>query len=253
MRHPMFRETGYFTPGDLRFERLSQGIIFASMVVLSLSTMTSLPQGTRITLLVLDAIFGACFAIEYGLRIYFAKDRLKYIFSFWGIVDFIAIVPSLFFAGTNLKALRALRLLRLIRLLKLARTSAALQRLGRAFEKVKYEFAVFGLLSALVFYVAAVGIYTFENEAQPDTFSSIPAAMWWAVATLTTVGYGDVYPITAAGRIFTGLVLLVGLGLVAVPTGLIAAALQEEHGTDETTPSGQGNPPRQPPADNNQP
>lgn len=228
MHNPVFRETGGPTPGNPLFERISQGIIILSLLAMSISTMSSIPSALRIALITFDVIAGIVFAGEYAMRIYFAKDRRAYIFSFWGIIDFIAVIPSLFIAGADLKALRAIRLLRLFRLLKLARTSTALIRLGNAFKDQRYEFAVFGLLSILILYIASVGVYTFEHEAQPDAFPSIPAAMWWAVATLTTVGYGDVYPITAGGRVFTGVVLFVGLGLVAVPTGLIATALQHD-------------------------
>ena len=226
MHQPMFRETGGPTPGNSRFERASQALIILSMIVMSVATMQSLPAEMKSALLAIDMLIGVGFLIEYVMRIYFAHDRRKYLFSFWGIIDFIAVIPALFLGGTEFKALRAIRLLRLFRLMKLYRSTAALQRLFNAFRNQRYEFAVFGILSALLFYVAAVGIYTFENEAQPDAFPSIPAAMWWAVVTLTTVGYGDVYPVTTGGRIFTGVILLLGLGLIAVPTGLIAAALE---------------------------
>lgn len=206
------------------------------MIVLSLMTMQSLSSEVRTALAVGDMLIGLAFALEYALRIYKAQDRRAYIFSFWGIIDFIAIVPSLFIGGIDLRTMRAIRLLRLTRLLKLYRTSAAMQRLLRAFEAVRYEFIAYALLSLLIFFIASVGIYAFENQAQPDVFPSIPAAMWWAVATLTTVGYGDVYPITVAGRIFTTIILLVGLGLVAVPTGLIASALQNDPSEAPSSP-----------------
>ena len=124
-----------------------------------------------------------------------------------------------------------MRLLRLVRLLKLFRTSVALDRLGRALHLVKGELIVFGILSALMLYVSAVGIYLFEHEAQPEAFSSIPQSLWWAVASFTTVGYGDLYPITTGGRIFTSLVLFIGLGIVAVPSAIITTALVETQGT----------------------
>ncbi len=235
MHNMMFRKTGHATPGDPRFEKISQVLIVASLLVMSIATMTSIPNGVRNVLITIDALIGAGFAIEYALRIYFAADRRKYIFSFWGIIDFIAVIPALFIGGTQWKALRIIRLLRLFRLMKLYRSSAALHRLGEAFKEQKYEFIVFGMLSVLMFYVAAVGIYTFEHEAQPEAFPSIPASFWWALTTLTTVGYGDIYPITTGGRLFTGVILLIGLGLVAVPTGLIAAALQNDSPTEQAT------------------
>lgn len=102
-----------------------------------------------------------------------------------------------------------------------------MKRYNRAFNIAKEELIVFGAAALIIFYLASVGIYFFENEAQPQNYGSVFSSMWWAVATLTTVGYGDVYPITAGGRIFTFFVLITGLGVVAVPTGLIASALSQ--------------------------
>ena len=120
---------------------------------------------------------------------------------------------------------RALRLLRLFRILKLARYSQSISRLGLALKLAREELILFLAISIIVIYLAAVGIYYFERDIQPEAFASIPHAMWWAVVTLTTVGYGDLYPVTAGGKVFTFLILLVGLGLVAVPAEIIASAL----------------------------
>ncbi|WOI52635.1 ion transporter [Parvularcula sp. LCG005] len=215
-----------FRPGVRAFDLTIQSVIIISLVAMTAGTVQSLPRGVLIfchVLLVLCLLF---FVLEYALRIYLAENRWGYIFSFWGIVDFLSIIPSIFLPGSDGLALRAARLIRLVRILKLYRTSHALHRLNWAFRAVRQELLAMLLIALLVFFVAAAGIYEFEHEAQPEVFSSIPAAMWWAVATLTTVGYGDAYPITVAGKIFTGIILVLGLGLVAVPTGLLAAALQ---------------------------
>ena len=119
------------------------------------------------------------------------------------------------------------RLFRLFRVLKLLRFSRALQRMGMAFGKVRAELVVFLIATGFTLFAAATGIYYFENPAQPEAFASIFHSLWWAVCTLTTVGYGEVYPITAGGKIFTVVILMVGLGVVAVPTGLISSALSE--------------------------
>ena len=234
MHNPMFRETGRATPGDPRFEKTSQALIIASILVMSIGTMQSISPSFRTALIFIDAVIGVGFAIEYGLRIYFANNRRNYIFSFWGVIDFIAVIPALIVGGTEWKVLRIIRLLRLLQLMKLYRSSAALHRLGAAFKEQQYELIVFGFLSALMFYVAAVGIYIFEHDVQPEAFPSVPASLWWSLVTLTTVGYGDVYPVTTGGRIFTGGILIIGLGLVAVPTGLIAAALQNDTSANKT-------------------
>lgn len=211
------------------FDLTVQALIIISIAGIVIGTLPDLDAGTRSILVAIETTSIILFTVEYGLRIYSSDDKLKYLFSFWGLIDFFAIVPTLFLSGFDLRALRALRLMRLARILKLGRYSKALQRLTRAMHDIKDEFVCFLFISLIVFFLAASGIYYFENEAQPDQFSSIPASMWWAVATLTTVGYGDVYPITAGGRVFTTLILMIGLGLVAVPAGLIAAALQDSN------------------------
>jgi voltage-gated potassium channel len=167
------------------------------------------------------------FAVEYLTRVVCAPRPLRYIFSFWGLIDLLAILPLLALLNPEWLAIRVLRLLRLIRLLKLFRTSRALDRMARAFRSVRGELTVFAVLAALVLYVAAVGIYVFEHPVQPEAFSSIPKSLWWAVASLTTVGYGDLVPLTLGGRIFTTLVLFVGLGVVAGPAAIITTALLE--------------------------
>jgi len=119
------------------------------------------------------------------------------------------------------------RALRLVRLLKLFRSSHSLERLVEAMVQVRGELVVFGVISALTLYVSAVGIYIFEHEAQPEVFTSILTSLWWAVASFTTVGYGDMVPITAGGRVFTSFVLFLGLGIVAVPAAIVTTALLE--------------------------
>lgn len=147
-----------------------------------------------------------------------------------GIVDLMAILPFDLALGLDLRSVRALRLLRLFRIFKLARYSKAMNRYRDAFISIKEELVLFGVTAMIILYLSSVGIYYFENPAQPEVFSSVFTAMWWAVVTLTTVGYGDVYPVTIGGRIFTTLILMVGLGVVAVPTGLFAAALNKVKG-----------------------
>ena len=129
--------------------------------------------------------------------------------------------------GADLKSLRAVRLFRLLRLLKFLRYGDTLKNLKQSFDNVKKELTLFSAATLLLIYFSSVGIYFFENEAQPDAFSSVFNAMWWSVATLTTVGYGDIYPITTGGKIFSTFIVFIGLGLVAVPTGLIASSLTQ--------------------------
>jgi len=210
------------------FELFIQGVIIVSLAALCLQTVKGFPDWAYVALNLIDAAALFVFVIEYGLRAMLAERPTHYLFSFWGLIDFLAIVPAIAFSGSGSYVFRSFRLLRIIRILKLARYSKALQKLARAFSSIRDDLAVFCFLSLIIFFVAASGIYYFENEAQPDKFSSIPASMWWAISTLTTVGYGDVYPVTAGGKLFTVFILMVGLGLVAVPVGLIASALTRD-------------------------
>lgn len=210
------------------FEIGVQVLILLSLVTLALETMTVWTEPQLWVIERLDELIVGLFLIEYILRIAAAENKRRYLFSFWGIVDFLAVVPTILLAGLDFKALRALLFLRLVRLLKLGRYHQGVERLIRAFREVLPEFIIFFAASMVLLYLASAGIYFLEREAQPDVFSSIPAAMWWAVATFTTVGYGDIYPVTAGGKIFTGLIVLIGLCLVGIPAGLIAAALVEQ-------------------------
>jgi len=120
-----------------------------------------------------------------------------------------------------------MRLFRVLRLLKVLRYTKALDRFKKAFRSIKEELILFLLASGVLIYLASAGIYYFERQAQPEAFESVFHSMWWAIATLTTVGYGDTYPVTVGGRLFTTVILFIGLGVVAVPTGLVASALSE--------------------------
>jgi len=162
------------------------------------------------------------------VRLISAPKPLRYLFSFWGVVDFLACVPAILFLAPDLQSVRALRLIRILRVIKLLRIGRAYDRLSNAVIAIKSELLIVMLLAAIALYLSAVGIYFFERETQPEAFSSIPASLWWAVATMTTVGYGDIYPVSPGGKVFTGLVLLVGLALVALPAGLFTAALLDE-------------------------
>lgn len=179
------------------------------------------------------------FTIEYLLRVWSCPDikegkyedsfrgRLKYMCSIPALIDLAAIAPfylSLFFVMD----LRFLRVFRVFRIFKLTRYSNAMAMLLRVFkEESSSFFAAFSIL-AIVLITAASGIYLLEHEVQPEAFGSIPAAMWWATATLTTVGYGDVTPITPLGKVFGGLITVVGMGMVALPAGILASGFSAQ-------------------------
>ena len=209
------------------FDYVIRTLIFLSLLLFSLETLPGLDPELLELFDLMELITVVIFTVEYFLRILVADKKRGYILSFYGLVDLIAILPFYISSGIDLRSLRVFRFFRLLRALKLLQYSRAVKRLTTAFQEVKSEFFIFFVSALFVLYVSAVGIYYFENEAQPEVFASIFHSFWWAVATLSTVGYGDMYPITTGGRIFASFVVFTGLGVVAVPTGLIAAALSK--------------------------
>lgn len=174
------------------------------------------------------------FSLEYFSRIWSAPDsplyahlppykaRLKYLTSFMAIVDFLAIAPFLlsFFSVD----LRFLRIVRLIRILKLTRYNSAMISLMEVIKKEGRTFFSVLLVLVIILIIASSGMYLIEHRVQPDSFGSIPQAMWWTIVTLATVGFGDVVPITPLGKFFGGMTMLVGIGVVALPAGILASA-----------------------------
>lgn len=215
-----------------RWDYLVQALIVLSLVSFAVETLPDLSSEFRLWLRFIEVFTIAIFTMEYVVRLLLSRPRFLYAFSFFGIVDLLAILPFYIASGIDLRSLRAFRLLRLFRLLKLARYSKAMQRFHRAFLIAREELVLFGFTALIVLYLSAVGIYYFERDAQPAEFSSVFQSLWWAVSTLTTVGYGDVVPVTVGGRVFTFFVLVIGLGIVAVPTGLFASALSKTRETD---------------------
>jgi len=209
------------------FALFIQTLILVSLVSFSFETLPKLSPASVKWLYVTEVVTVAIFTGEYLLRVLVAEKKLGYVFSFFGLVDLLAILPFYVTAGLDLRWIRGLRFLRLFRVFKMARYSRAVQRFHRAFLIAKEEIVLFLCVAALVLYFSAVGIYYCEHEAQPEAFASVFHSLWWAVATLTTVGYGDVYPVTVGGKIFTFVVLLIGLGIVSVPAGLVASALSK--------------------------
>ncbi len=213
------------SPGGRVFGFCIQTLIIVSIISFSMETLPDLSQGTHDLLRIIEIVTVAIFSVEYLLRIVVADKKSAFIFSFYGVVDLIAILPFYLTVGLDLRTLRIFRLLRLLRLLKLARYSRALDRMYRAFQLVRTDLALCMMAAMVFIYLSAVGIYYFENPAQPEQFKSVFHSLWWAVATLTTVGYGDIYPVTVGGRIFTFVILMIGLGIITIPTGIMAAAM----------------------------
>ena len=208
-------------------------LILYSICTLTIETLPSLDHRLVHFLGISEIVITILFTIEYLLRIVSEKKKLSYVFSFYGLIDLIAILPFYLSLGLDLRGLRAFRIFRIFRLLKLTRYSNAINRFHRALILAKEELILFLVATLILLYLAAFGIYHFENEAQPESFKSIFHSIWWAITSLTTVGYGDVYPITAGGRFFTFFVLVIGLGVVAVPPGLVASSLSKAREEEE--------------------
>jgi voltage-gated potassium channel len=206
------------------FDLCIQVLILFSILSFTLETMPSVSDEVKRTLHVLDIICLIVFSLEYILRIVVADKPIQYATSFFGIIDLMAIAPFYLALGLDLRAVRLFRVMKIFRTFKIARYSKAIERFGRAFKVAKEEIILFSIMTLILLYISSVGIYYFEHAVQPEKFASIVDSMWWSVATLTTVGYGDIYPITVGGKIFTFLVLMIGLGVVSVPAGLIASA-----------------------------
>ncbi len=230
-------------PGDWAsrlFDLLLMALIILNVVAVILETVEELFSHYDPLFRAFDLFSVAVFSVEYLLRVWSCtaderyaaapiRGRLRYMRTPLAVIDLVAILPFyLPLLFVDLRFVRAIRLFRLFRLFKMARYSESMRTLGRVLTLKKEELLVslFTLLILLVF--SSSMIYHVEKEAQPEVFSSIPAAMWWGVVTLTTVGYGDVYPVTPAGKFIGALVILVGIGMFALPAGILASGFVEE-------------------------
>ena len=212
------------------FDLFVQSLIIFSISVFAIETLPNLTLRSLEILSYLEVVIVSIFTFEYLLRLIVSKNKIGFIFSFWGIIDLLAIVPFYlitFGLDLDLVFLRTLRLFRLVRIIKLARYSKSFTRIMLAFKIAKEDLLVAFGATSIMLIIASFGIYIFENPVQPDKFSSVFHSLWWALATLTTVGYGEIYPITLGGKVFTGLILMIGLGIVALPAGIIASSLTE--------------------------
>jgi voltage-gated potassium channel len=181
----------------------------------------------------------AVFSVEYLMRLWSAdlvhrcgavRSRVAFVLSPMAIIDLLAILPFYLpmFLPIDLRFLRVLRLLRIFRIFKLKRYIGAIDVISDVFRKKKEDLLVTFVVAFFVMLVSSTIMYYAEHDAQPQSFSNIVASFWWAVATLTTVGYGDIYPITAVGKVISSVIAFIGIGLVALPTGIISAGFIDE-------------------------
>jgi voltage-gated potassium channel len=217
-------------------------LISASVIAVILESIPSIDAKYAEALSLFEIITVAVFSVEYVLRIWSSvehasasgkspfRTRLHYMVSFQAIIDLVAILPFylLMFGAFGSVDMRFLRAVRLLRVLKLTRYSAAMNMVFITFRENGRALAAAFLILVTIMLLAASGMYYFERESQPVAFGSIPASMWWAFATLTTVGYGDVTPITVGGKIFGALITVVGIGMVALPTSILASGYSQQ-------------------------
>jgi voltage-gated potassium channel len=217
-------------------------LIALSILAVILESEASLAKEYHTAFLIFEWFSTLVFSVEYLTRLWICveeeryrhpiKGRIKYIFSPMALVDLLAIMPFYlaFFVDSNTvdaRFIRGIRLFRLFRLFKIGRYSESITELLSVFSRKKEELAITFFAVIILLILSASVIYLVEHKAQPQAFSSIPAAMWWGVATLTTVGYGDVYPITSLGKFCGSIIALLGVGIVALPAGIIASGFNE--------------------------
>lgn len=229
-------------PGDRPsriFDLAIRGLIAANVVAVVVETVPAVRAAAAGWFHAFEVASVAVFTVEYLLRVWSAPEggrfegavrgRLRFAVTPLALVDLAAVLPAyLPFLGVDLRILRGVRLVRLVRILKLARYSRALRSMGAAFRRRREELVLSLSLVGLLVLVASSLMYYAEHAAQPEVFGSIPEALWWGVVTLTTLGYGDVVPVTTLGRVMGGLFALSGVLLIALPTALLGSAFVQE-------------------------
>jgi voltage-gated potassium channel len=218
------------TPSGRIFDILLLVLILISVLAVTLESVTSIRLKFATELKTLEWIITIIFTIEYMVRIWIINRSVKYIFSFYGIIDFLAIIPTylaLFIAGTqSLIIIRALRLLRVFRILKITRYTREGKILIQALIASRVKISVF--LFGVVTIILIIGTIMYLVEGEPNGFDNIPKSIYWAVVTLTTVGYGDITPQTPLGQLISGFVMILGYAIIAVPTGIVSVEISNE-------------------------
>ena len=206
--------------------------IIASIILVMLESVKSLDERYHDFFNISEWIITILFTIEYFARIISVKKPSQYIFSFYGIIDLLSTIPkylSLFMGGAHaLVALRGLRLLRIFRILKLARFVGATDNLGRALMASRYKIFVF--ISSVVVICVIIGTMMYLIEGDESGFTNIPISIYWTIVTLTTVGYGDIAPQSPFGQFLASLVMILGYGIIAIPTGIVSVEMAKGKG-----------------------
>ncbi|WP_010521829.1 ion transporter [Aquimarina agarivorans] len=210
-------------------------LILASVLLVMLESIVALDEKYSYYFNIFEWIITILFTIEYFLRIYISEKPKKYIFSSLGIIDLLSIVPkyiSLFLVGSNLLiSLRALRLLRVFRILKLAHYIKESNKLVQSLKASRIKISVF--LLAVVVLCILLGTVMYIVEGAENGFTSIPQSVYWCIVTMTTVGFGDVAPGTPLGKLIAALVMIIGYGIIAVPTGIVSAEYAQQQSEED--------------------
>ena len=214
-------------------------LILINVVTMILETVKTVYEPYMIYFHSFEILVIAVFTIEYILRLLTAdlaypcgnriKSVLKYMFSFYGLIDLLAILPFYMpFTNLDLRIVTTLRLLRFLRLFKITRYNNSLELIKSVMSEKRSELGVTCFVIIIVMIIASFLMFYAENKAQPDHFPNVLSCIWWSIVTLTTVGYGDVFPVTGMGRLIGGIIAFLGIGLVALPTGIISAGFLEK-------------------------
>jgi voltage-gated potassium channel len=220
---------------NLIFDYFIVSLIILNVIAIALDTLTGVNANLSKFLRIFEIFSIIIFTIEFLMRLYVSDithpasnkfySALKFISSPFGLIDLLAILPFYipFVIKTDLRFLRILRLIRFFRIFKISRYNSTLKLIWDVIKEKKAELQMTFFIASLMLLVSAFLMYHVENPVQPEKFSNIFASLWWAVATLTTVGYGDIAPITTLGKVISSFVAIMGIGLIALPTGIISA------------------------------
>jgi len=224
--------------GLSRANLLIAGLIVLAALMAILETEETIREPYAATFLSLQLAFGLVFFVEYVMRLWVAAEdprfagkrfpRLRWMMTPSAIIDLLALLPLfLTLASTSLYWLRFARIVRILRIVRLGRMSAAFDNVAAAFFARRFELCVAVIIALLMMLFSATLLYFAEGQAQPEAFGSVPRSLWWAIVTLTTIGYGDVYPVTLLGKACAALIAISGIGVIAMPTGIFAAAFSD--------------------------
>lgn len=215
-------------------------LIALNALAVTLETVESLYAQHKVLFDTFELVSIIIFTIEYILRLWICtlraefrlpiRGRIRFVLSPLALIDLFAILPFYFplFLPIDLRFIRVLRLFRLLRVFKLTRYSDALRTLGSVIKIRKEELLISVVIVLAILFVASTLMYFIENEVQPQAFGSIPQSLWWGVVTLTTVGYGDIYPVTPVGKVLGAVIAFLGVGMFALPAGILASGFAEQ-------------------------